>query len=184
MKILRLTGSPLRLELHPDSALLPDGRPLFYPDFGSDWRADLYLAVRIGRLGKRIALKFAPRYYDAISLALIISPSDMGGTADSSLTPYPGWLNALDSSITHGRWIAPGEVSATTVSVVRANGEPGSTAELRLPTADIDPVINRLSLHTTLRTGDLILIPLGASVGLSPKSRITATDDLLNVKVV
>ena len=67
MKIIRLTGSePLSdIDFHPDSALLLPGRPLFYPDFGGDWHACLFLAIRINRLGKSVSEKFAPRYYDS-----------------------------------------------------------------------------------------------------------------------
>ncbi len=196
MKILRLSGSPLSLELHPDSALLPDGRPMFYPDFGGDWQAEFYRAVRVCRLGKRIASRFASRYYDAITPAIVISPaqsdgSDLSDGSDSSDSsdssdmsePFPGWLNALDNSLTHGSWIAPGEVNSVSVSVVSGNEPVGSPVEISLRVDDIDAIIERLSLHTTLRTGDLILLPTGVTIPLTPRSRIIAPD-ILNVKVV
>lgn len=198
MKILRLTGSPLSLQLHPDSTLLPDGRPMFYPDFGSHWQAEFYKAVRISRLGKRIARRFASRYYDAIALALVITPSHVSDGSDlsdgsehpclsdrstDSPTPYPGWLNVLDNSITHGNWTAPGEVTAATVTVVSGDRTIGTPVEVPMQPTDIDMVIERLSLHTTLRTGDLILLPTAVTIPLTPRSRVIAPG-LINVKVV
>ncbi|MDE6378819.1 MAG: hypothetical protein K2K72_08755 [Duncaniella sp.] len=201
MKILRLTGSPLKLELHPDSALLPDGRPMFYPDFGSSWQAEFYTAVRISRLGKGIAPRFASRYYDALTLAMVISPSELSDSSelselsdsshlsnsshlsDSSPLPYPGWLNALDNSITHGSWTVPGEVSSATVSVVSGSETVGNPVEISMSIDGIDAVIERLSLHTTLRNGDLILLPTCVTIPLTPRTRIIAPD-ILNVKIV
>ena len=69
MKIIRVIALDpvLRLEFHPDSALVLQGRPLFMPEEGEGWQAQICLAVKISRLGKNISEKFAPRYYDAVS---------------------------------------------------------------------------------------------------------------------
>ena len=52
--------------LKPDSALLKDGKPFFIPDFSKQVDYETELVVRISRLGKNIAPRFAHRYYDAI----------------------------------------------------------------------------------------------------------------------
>ena len=51
--------------LKPDSALLKDGKPFFIPDFSNEVHYETELVVRISRLGKNIAERFAHRYYDA-----------------------------------------------------------------------------------------------------------------------
>ena len=184
MKILRLIQHPVcgrEIELHPDSAMLLEGRPMFYPDFGEEWHGDMYLAVRINRLGKRISRKFAPRYYDGISLAVVISPTP---SADNTALTESGWMNILDNSITHGRWVAPGQLDGATVSI-EAGGESLPTpVTVDTQGIDVDGAVEICSRYTTLRTGDIILLPLARSIALSPKSRIVASDGLLNVKVV
>lgn len=50
--------------LMADSSLLPPDRPLFVPDFDNDFRLFPSMAVKIHRLGKSIAPRFAYRYYD------------------------------------------------------------------------------------------------------------------------
>lgn len=162
---------------HPDSALLLPGRPLFYPDFAGEWVARLYAAVHVNRLGKNVSVKFAPRYYDGVALSIRVMPGD-----DSMLAP--GVLSGLDNSITHGEWLTPDECAALTTVMI-------GDVSVRIPMPDADVVnrsVSQASKHTTLRMGDLIMIPLGiAPVGISPRSRFIVTQadrELMNVKIV
>ena len=52
--------------LKPDSAILKDGKPFFIPDFSNEVHYETEVVVRICRLGKNIAPRFAHRYYDAV----------------------------------------------------------------------------------------------------------------------
>ena len=50
--------------LKPESAILKDGKPFFYPDWSSQIEYEAEIVVRIDRLGKNIQSKFAYRYYN------------------------------------------------------------------------------------------------------------------------
>ena len=52
--------------MKPDSAILKDGKPFFVPDFSHEVHYETEVVVRICRLGKNIAPRFAHRYYDAV----------------------------------------------------------------------------------------------------------------------
>ena len=52
--------------MKPDSAILKDGKPFFIPDFSNEIHYETELVVRINRLGKNIAPRFANRYYDSV----------------------------------------------------------------------------------------------------------------------
>ncbi len=54
--------------LKPDSAILKDGKPFFIPDFSNEVHYETEVVVRICRLGKNIAPRFASRYYDAVTV--------------------------------------------------------------------------------------------------------------------
>ena len=54
----------------PDSALLKDGKPFFIPDFTKQCDYETELVIRICRLGKNIAPRFAYRYYDAVTVGI------------------------------------------------------------------------------------------------------------------
>lgn len=182
MKIIRLTGSePISdIDFHPDSALLLPGRPLFYPDFGGDWHARLFLAIRINRLGKSVSEKFAPRYYDSFSLALHFIPVDPSAM-------LPGVLSGLDSSITHGAWLPVtqlvGNITVTT------DCQPPYSPDFTLPSeAEVNRAIARVSTYTTLRMGDILLMPLPLSpLPLSPRTHLAlsaADTEIISLKIV
>ena len=59
--------------MKPDSALLKDSKPFFIPDFSQQVDYETELVVRINRLGKNIAPRFASRYY--LSLIHISEPT-------------------------------------------------------------------------------------------------------------
>ena len=60
MKIFAVMETGDRYEI-PDSSLLRSGQPFFIPDFAGEFRAMPSAVVRIGRLGKGIAPRFAVR---------------------------------------------------------------------------------------------------------------------------
>ena len=54
-----------------DSALLKDGKPFFIPDFSNEIHYETEIVVRIDRLGKNIAERFAHRYYNEVTVGII-----------------------------------------------------------------------------------------------------------------
>lgn len=182
MKIIRLTGSePLSdIDFHPDSALLLPGRPLFYPDFGGDWHARLFLAIRINRLGKSVSEKFASRYYDSFSLALHFIPVDPSAM-------LPGVLSGLDSSITHGAWLPVTQLAGNIT--VTTDCQPPCSSDFTLPSeTEVNRAIARVSTYTTLRMGDILLMPLPLSpLPLSPRTHVAlsaADTEIISLKIV
>ncbi len=178
MKIIRFITLPPShtLDFHPDSALLLPGRPMFYPDFGGEWVALPMLAVRLNRLGKSVDRKFASRYYDALSPAIMIRPADPSGLSE-------GELSGMDCTITHGDWLAPSEL--TVDKTISFNGQ-----EISVPYSaeDIDQAVSAASRLTTIKMGDIILLPLGRPLPLASRTHfiVSFVDgcEIMNVKVV
>ena len=63
--------------MKPDSAILKDGKPFFIPDFSNEIHYETELVVRINRLGKNIASRFANRYYDAVTVGIDFTARDL-----------------------------------------------------------------------------------------------------------
>ena len=63
--------------MKPDSALLKDSKPVFIPDFSQQVDYETELVVRINRLGKNIAPRFASRYYDAVTVGIDFTARDL-----------------------------------------------------------------------------------------------------------
>ena len=149
MKIIRVVclEPSLEVDFHPDSAMILPGRPLFLPDFGESWAGGVHVAVRICRLGKNIGVKFASRYYDAVSLALRVVERDGGA--------FAGVLSGMDSSIVHGEWL-DASVACGPMRIACGDMEE-SVAPVD---AMIAEAINKVSAYTTLKMGDVVLLPV------------------------
>ncbi|HPD87583.1 MAG TPA: fumarylacetoacetate hydrolase family protein, partial [Proteiniphilum sp.] len=65
------------LFMKPDTALLKDGKPFFLPDFSEDVQYETELVVRVSRLGKNIAERFAHRYYDQVTVGIDFTARDL-----------------------------------------------------------------------------------------------------------
>ena len=63
--------------MKPDSAILKDGKPFFVPDFSNEVHYETEVVVRICRLGKNIAPRFAHRYYDAVTVGIDFTARDL-----------------------------------------------------------------------------------------------------------
>lgn len=64
------SSSPLSWYFLADSALVNAGKPFFIPEFADEFEAFLAPTVRITRIGKSIASRFAGRYYEEIAPAV------------------------------------------------------------------------------------------------------------------
>lgn len=140
----RPAGPFPRAAIIPDSAIILPGRPLFVPDFTDSWRAEILPAVRISRLGKGMAERFAPRYYDAVTLLMrLCPPPEFEG----------GLASAFDGAIMLGSWIPAGDVDLGAPLVIRAGEEEWAVAPADL---GLDSAIAAIGQLMTLRNGDII----------------------------
>ncbi|MCM1077072.1 MAG: fumarylacetoacetate hydrolase family protein [Bacteroides sp.] len=148
MKIIRVKSfaPTFDVDIHPDSAMMLPGRPFFMPEWDEEWVARLHPAVRIGRLGKNISKKFAPRYYDGVCMALRMRPAGIAG--------MEGVVSGMDSTLIHGEWL-PKELCETAVTVEMAG------ADICLgPLEDsVVEAIADISRFMTLKMGDIVLLP-------------------------
>lgn len=100
MKLI-LKASDGAVHLIADSAIARSGQPWFMPDCGSVWTGSTALAVRIGRLGKGIARKFAMRYVDAVSMIWV---------ADCADAPH---IDFMDGRVVCGKWLDISEIEGS-----------------------------------------------------------------------
>ena len=63
--------------LKPDSAILKKNKPFFLPDFSADVQFEAEVVLRISRLGKGISVKYAPRYFDALTVGIDFTARDL-----------------------------------------------------------------------------------------------------------
>ena len=158
------------------TGILHGGNPYFVPDFASHFEARLALAVRIGRLGKGIAPRFAYRYAEAVAPAVVFVAADKLKSLQASGCP---WTEA----ISYDRCLAIGKFEAFTLEEMKQSevklhfDSDGTTRDAiwdkEAMRPGIEETIAAISRDNTLKTGDIILFGLsGEGPEVSPDARV------------
>ena len=87
--------------LKADSCLLNGRKPLFMPEWTKELGVTECMILRISRLGKEIAPKFASRYYDAVAPGADFIALDLAREAEKAGRPWTEAL-AFDYSLAIG----------------------------------------------------------------------------------
>ena len=152
-----------------DSSLLKDGKPFFIPDFSSEIHYETELVVKIDRLGKNIAERFAHRYYSEVTVGIDFTARDLQRRLREQGLPWE-ISKAFDNSAAIGTFIPleeAGNINQLSFHL-DINGktvQQGNTADMLFP---VDKIIAYVSRFFTLKIGDLIYT--GTPVGVGPVS--------------
>ena len=152
-----------------DSSLLKDGKPFFIPDFSSELHYETELVVKIDRLGKNIAERFAHRYYSEVTVGIDFTARDLQRRLREQGLPWE-ISKAFDNSAVIGTFIPleeAGNVNQLSFHL-NMNGktvQQGNTADMLF---SVDQIIAYVSRFFTLKIGDLIYT--GTPVGVGPVS--------------
>lgn len=143
----------------PDSAVLKEPNPFFIPDFDNRFSAHPVAVVRISRLGKSIAERFAHRYYEQIGLGCRITADSLLERLRSLGAPWEKGVS-FDRSFWHGSLVDKHELlSCGDVQV--AYGEDRWAVSLSGLEERIASAIVEVSRTSSLKMGDIIAVPLG-----------------------
>ncbi|MFQ3576966.1 MAG: fumarylacetoacetate hydrolase family protein, partial [Cytophagales bacterium] len=72
----------------PETALLKNNSPFYYPSFSNNIHFEVELVLRIGKEGKSIAEKFAETYIDSIGLGIDFTARDLQNDLKSKGLPW------------------------------------------------------------------------------------------------
>lgn len=153
--------------LKPDSAILKDGKPFFIPDFSTEVHYEAEVVVRICRLGKHIAPRFARRYYDAVTVGIDFTARDLQHRFRECGNPWE-LCKGFDNSAAIGTFLpleqAGGDVQALDfrLTVDDREVQHGNTRDMLFR---VDDIIAYVSRFMTLKIGDLLFTGTPAGVG-------------------
>ena len=152
--------------LKPDSSIIKNNKPFFYPDFSQEIHHEIELVLKIGRLGKGIEEKFAHRYYDEIGLGIDFTARDLQKECKEKGLPWE-ISKAFEGSAPLGKFLPKDHF--TDLSNIDfhldINGESvqkGNSADLIF---SFDFLISYVSKFFPLKNGDLIFTGTPAGVG-------------------
>lgn len=146
------------INLLPDTALLMRGRPFFVPDFAWPCTVQLHGVVRIARLGKNIAPRFAYRYYDAVSVGATFTAAQLWASLRASGLPWDK-AKSFDGACSLGTFQTLSEEERKDLSGcidLSINEQVVQSADLKDMLCSIDDIIAAISRYHKLCQGDLI----------------------------
>lgn len=155
--------------MKPDSAILKDGKPFFIPEFTQRVDYETELVVRICRLGKHIAPRFAHRYYDAVTVGIDFTARDLQDDFRAKGLPWE-LCKGFDDSAVLGNFVPVEKFSDIQdlhfhLDVDGETVQRGHTADMLFK---VDEIIAYVSQFCTLKIGDILFT--GTPVGVGPVS--------------
>ena len=150
-----------------DSALLTGGKPFFVPAFTQRCDYETELVVRVCRLGRSIAKRWAHRYYDQVTVGIDFTARDLQQRLREKGLPWE-ISKGFDGSAVIGEMQPLGNYADVQDLHFRLekNGETvqrGHTADMIFK---VDEIVSYISQFFTLKMGDLIFT--GTPVGVGP----------------
>ena len=160
--------------LKPDTSILLKRQPFFIPDFSSDVHHEVEVLVKISKVGKHIAKKFAHKYYDDISLGIDFTARDLQAELKAKGLPWEK-AKAFDGAAVIGEWLPKSsfENLDNLNFSLKKNADIVQSGNTSLMLWKIDEIIEYISKYFTLKIGDIIFTGTPAGVG-----KVVANDRL------
>jgi len=163
-------GWPIPVEpvvfMKPDSSILKNNKPFFLPDFSANIHYEVEVVLKISKLGKGISAKFAPRYFDEITLGIDITARDLQGKLAAAGMPWE-LSKCFDGAAPLGRFIPVANVKdmANLDFRLEINDKVVQKSNSSDMIFSFNAIVEYVSKFFTLKTGDLIFTGTPQGVG-------------------
>lgn len=151
--------------MKPDTAILRENNPFFYPEFSRDIHHEVEVIVKIKKEGKSVAPEFAHKYYDEIGLGIDFTARDLQAQAKEKGLPWER-AKGFNGSAPISTFIAKKPYDLTNLDFkLELNGtivQEGNTSLMLWP---IDELIAYVSQFFTLKKGDILFTGTPKGVG-------------------
>ena len=158
--------------LKPDSAILPNKNPFFIPPFSNDVHYEVEVLIKINKVGKHIASRFAHKYYDEIGLGIDFTARDVQQQCKEKGLPWEK-AKAFDGSAVIGNFYNKKDFNLENLSFqLFKNNEIVQDGNTQSMLWKIDELISYVSQYFTLKKGDIIFTGTPAGVGKVSKNDV------------
>lgn len=163
--------------LKPDTALLKNNAPFYYPEFSQDVHFEVEIVLRISREGKNIAEKFAHKYYDQLGIGIDFTARDLQAKAKQKGLPW-ALAKGFNGSAPVSEMLPVSNFPdlQDITFALEVNGEPRQQGNTKQMIYSFDYQVAYLSQFFTLKKGDLIFTGTPEGVGpVKVGDRLTAS---------
>lgn len=151
--------------MKPDTAILRENDPFYYPDFSQDIHHEVELLIKIKKEGKSIAPEFAHKYYDEIGLGIDFTARDVQSQLKDKGHPWER-AKAFNGSAPISDFISKEGLDLTNTNFeLKINDKIVQQANTSLMLWPVDELISYVSKFFTLKTGDILFTGTPKGVG-------------------
>jgi acylpyruvate hydrolase len=150
----------------PDTAVLRNNEPFYYPDFTQDIHYEVELVLKISKEGKNISPKFATKYFDEIGVGIDFTARDLQQKAKAKGLPWT-LAKGFNGSAPVSEFLPIGQfpdLRDITFSL-KQNGEEKQRGNTSLMLHPFEEILAYMSRFITLKKGDLIFTGTPKGVG-------------------
>ncbi len=158
-------GEPV-VFMKPDTAILRNGEPFYYPDFSKDIHYEIEIILRISKEGKNIAPEFAHKYFSEIGIGIDFTARDLQAHAKKNSLPWTIAKGFNGSApISEFVPVSKFEDLKNTNFHLEINNEVRQKGNTNMMLFDFAKIISYISTFFTLKIGDIIFTGTPAGVG-------------------
>lgn len=152
--------------MKPDTALVKNNKPFFYPDFTHDLHYETEIVLKLSRVGKNIAEKFASRYYSEIGIGIDFTARDIQQKCKEKGFPWE-IAKSFDGSAPISHFVTKDKFPDLQninfhLDINGVTVQKGNTRDLIFP---FERIISHVSQYVTIKMGDLMFSGTPAGIG-------------------
>jgi acylpyruvate hydrolase len=164
-------GEPV-VFMKPDTALLKNNEPFYYPEFSKDIHFEVEILLKIAKEGKYIQEKFAHKYYNEIGIGIDFTARDLQQKLKEKGLP---WLLAkgFNGSAPISEFVPKDQFDLQNLNFsLQIDGELRQQGNTKMMLFKFDFLISYLSQFFTLKKGDIIFTGTPKGVGAVQKGNV------------
>lgn len=151
--------------MKPDTALLRNNAPFYYPEFSKDIHFEVEILLKINREGKYIDQKFAHKYYSEIGIGIDFTARDLQSQCKEKGLPWE-IAKGFNGSAPVSEFISKENFNLADLNFsLLQNGELKQNGNTSLMLFPFDEIVAYVSQYFTLKKGDIIFTGTPAGVG-------------------
>lgn len=153
--------------MKPDTALLRNNQPLYYPKFTKDLQYEVELVLRISKLGRGVSERFAHRYFSEVGVGIDFTARDVQRECKEKGLPWEACKSFDYSAPVSPEFVEIASLpDASNIKFsLELNGktvQQGCSADMIF---GFNRIVSHVSGYVTLKMGDLIFTGTPSGVG-------------------
>ena len=151
--------------IKPDSAIVRNNDPFFYPEFSTDVHYEVEVLIRINTPGKSIKPQFAHKYFDEIGLGIDFTARDVQSRLKEKELPWER-AKGFNGAAPISKFISASDFDLTNLNFkLEKNGETVQNGNTSMMIWNISELIAEISKFFMLKKGDIIFTGTPKGVG-------------------